>query len=120
MFNLQSLLEENDQNLHKKVTSTPPPHIHVYVYVYTHSHLLVIFYAFKGSSGKRQVEVLTKANLQKEYLLVKAKLRLLKKEPTLATQLTSISLNHFTPQSYSFIDIILHGRERERERIIRS
>ena len=36
--------------------------------------------------------MLTKADLQKEYLLVKAKLRLLKKEPTLATQLTSMSL----------------------------
>ena len=35
--------------------------------------------------------MLTKADLQKEYLLVKAKLRLLKKEPTLATQLTSMS-----------------------------
>jgi hypothetical protein len=46
----------------------------------------------EGSSGKRQVEVLTKADLQKEYLLVKAKLHLLKKEPTLATQLTSMSL----------------------------
>ena len=36
--------------------------------------------------------MLTKADLQKEYLLVKAKLRLLKKESTLATQLTSMSL----------------------------
>ena len=45
----------------------------------------------KGS-GKRKVEVLTIADLQKEYLLVKAKLRLLKKDPALATQLSSMSL----------------------------
>ena len=45
----------------------------------------------KGSE-KRKVEVLTIVDLQKEYLLVKAKLRLLKKDLALATQLSSMSL----------------------------
>ena len=53
--------------------------------------------------------MLTKADLQKEYLLVKAKLRLLKKEPTLATQLTSMSLRESGERGEG-------GREGERER----
>ena len=60
------------------------------------------FYSLQGS-GKRQIEVLTIADLQKEYLLVKAKLRLLKKEPALATQLTSMSLTSCSHHSYMYV-----------------
>ena len=48
--------------------------------------------------------MLTIADLQKEYLLVKAKLRLLKKEPSLTTQLTSKSF-HTTMMSIANVPI---------------
>ena len=59
----------------------------------------VNYFLIKGS-GKRQVEVLTIADLQKEYLLVKAKLRLLKKDPSLETQLSSMCTPSFCNLSF--------------------
>ena len=47
------------------------------------------FNCFTFAEAKQPVEVLTLADLEKEYLLVKAKLNIIQREPSLSTQLCS-------------------------------